>query len=96
VSDANANEGTTMTTQREWTEIAGQDMAQTTGRLLYVEDGQLGHYAPLAEGEFPSTALKDYVAGYDAPRGTKIGGWWHLYEDGLESNLGEWEAVAGG
>jgi hypothetical protein len=58
------------------------------GRVLFVEDGTVGHYATLAAGEDVAAALNDYAAGYDCDPQT-ITVRWHLFEHGEEVDRGQ-------
>jgi hypothetical protein len=75
----------------EWEQAdAGQDaMTETTGRVLFVGDGQVGHFVTLPDDATALDALTDYAAGYDCPP-QEITVRWHLYEDGQEKDAGRY------
>ncbi len=78
------------TLTREWVEMAGDDLADTQGRVLWVEDGTLGHTCFMGTNDTVSSLLADYAAGYDAgnePCEVRVR--WHLYLDGQEVDCGE-------
>jgi hypothetical protein len=74
----------------EWQEGFIHGLALVTGgasRVLFVEDGTVGHYATLAAGEDVASALDDYAAGYDCdPQTVTVR--WHLFECGEEVDGG--------
>jgi hypothetical protein len=79
----------TMASKREWTEGWRDGMAEVAGRALFVEDGTVGHYARLGEGEDVASALDDYAAGYDCdPQTVTVR--WHLFECGEEVDGGRY------
>jgi hypothetical protein len=77
----------TMASTREWTEGWRDGMADMAGRVLFVEDGTVGHYTRLGEGEGVMDALADYAAGYDCDP-QAITARWHLFEGGAEVGAG--------
>jgi hypothetical protein len=74
----------------EWQEGFTHGLALVTGgagRVLFVEDGTVGHYATLAAGEDVASALDDYAAGHDYdPQTVEVR--WYLFEDGEEVDKG--------
>jgi hypothetical protein len=82
-----ANKETTMASKREWTEGWRDGMTEVAGRALFVEDGTVGHYARLGEGDTVGAVLADYAAGYDCdPQTVTVR--WHFFEGGAEVGAG--------
>jgi hypothetical protein len=60
-------------------------------RVLYVEDGVEGYSVVLPRSMGADEALADFAAGYDAGEaGVEITVSWSLYENGEETDSGEW------
>lgn len=76
-----------------WHEIAGDDMAKTFGRKIWVEDGTVGHYTSLRDGETVAEALASYAYGYEGNRGDHIKVRWELWQNGVELDAGDFTFI---
>ncbi len=81
----------TTTTKREWFDAETRDwdgMAETTGRWLWVDDGQVAHHTWIGN-DAVADALGDYASTYQCGPQKITVGWW-LFLDGEEAASGHY------